>query len=414
MKNLKLETRNTDIMKHFLSLIILFTGVSTFAQNIDDNKVQFSYIQLPSHPLGNGVTNYSIVINNNFDQANEDSLSLYQMKYDQLNAAYEAGMIAWRDQKNTIDRNHLVAMANWEKQINAGTAAAQPIKPPYPAQPETVDLPLPLTHSDFSDDIITNTINVQGLQKGTGGATVTIDVNPIKNFRVIETKKGEGAAIKYYYSVQYEMPIGLKIESPSKGVVLQTILMAGLQTQDLNNYASKYEYELWLLDNRDKMWEDIQLAARKQIAANVNSELNEKCGYPIKSRGTEVFTVKKFKDHDYNDVYAAYQSAQAGYLMVGNSKDASAPKAKLNEAIKQWETILQESNISDSKSRINDKVTALLYANLAEAYLWLNNFDKAEYYINMAINAGTFKFKNHAQGLQGLLNDRRMRYNANF
>tara|TARA_B100000809_G_C15007138_1_gene483638 strand:+ start:436 stop:654 length:219 start_codon:yes stop_codon:yes gene_type:complete len=43
-----------------------------------------------------------------------------------------------------------------------------------------------------------------------------------------------------------------------------------------------------------------------------------------------------------------------------------------------WETALEESNPGDNKSRINKKITALLYVNLAEAYMWMDDFDIAE------------------------------------
>jgi tetratricopeptide (TPR) repeat protein len=86
----------------------------------------------------------------------------------------------------------------------------------------------------------------------------------------------------------------------------------------------------------------------------------------------------------------------------------------LTEAINVWKKALTESNPGDNKARINDKVTALIFYNIAEAYMWMSNFDEAEQYINKAINAGEMKYKTEAKRLQGVLADQKLRWNANY
>ena len=96
-------------------------------------------------------------------------------------------------------------------------------------------------------------------------------------------------------------------------------------------------------------------------------------------------------------------------------KDVERKKAieKIEKGITIWESALEESNTGDSKSRVNKKVTALLYANLAEAYMWTNDFDSADNYLQKAKVAGVSKYKNFGKKLQGVLNGLKARYEAN-
>ena len=62
---------------------------------------------------------------------------------------------------------------------------------------------------------------------------------------------------------------------------------------------------------------------------------------------------------------------------------------------------------------LTKRVTVLLYANLAEAYMWTNDFDSADNYIQKAQIAGVSKYKSFAKNLQGVLNGLKDRYQAN-
>ena len=121
-------------MKRILLLLAMSALASASAQNISDNKVSFTYIQLPSSPIDNQYTTYDIVLDRGFEMANEDSLSSYALRVDAAVNQYDSEMTVWKESKRTIDRAHLSAMASWEKQVFAGsTSTVQPIKANYPA-----------------------------------------------------------------------------------------------------------------------------------------------------------------------------------------------------------------------------------------------------------------------------------------
>ena len=74
---------------------------------------------------------------------------------------------------------------------------------------------------------------------------------------------------------------------------------------------------------------------------------------------------------------------------------------------------LKESNIKDKKARIDKNVTAAIYCNLAEAYIWLNEFDNAEINANKAIGVGVNKYEKHGRALIPFIRDVKNRFNAN-
>ena len=105
--------------------------------------------------------------------------------------------------------------------------------------------------------------------------------------------------------------------------------------------------------------------------------------------------------------------AKIGYQGFVNDVDKVNAKENIFKAIEIWEKQLEQSDLSNNKSRINKKSTALLFANLAEAYLWVDQFDKAGLFINKAITLGVFKYKNHCKKLQDKMGNLKLRYQAN-
>lgn len=402
-------------MKKGLLFVLSGVFVAANAQNLTDNKVSFSYVQLPTNPIATQYTQYEIQLVKSFEQSNQDSLTAYQMKLDNANMQYESAMNVWKEQKKNLDRGYLTQMAQWEKAVNGGsTTATQPATPVYPAQPIKTDVPMPLMHEDLPYDQVNNMIAIDGYSKGSGGAKVTLDFKGIGNIKIVETKSGTGTSTKYTFRAEYTLPVEVKVESPSQGVILNTILMNEIKSYPLKDYASKYEFQLWYLDNTTQFWSEMQKHARNVAMTEITNFLNNACGFPTRTWNTEVYTVKSFKDHSYDDLTTAYTTAKQGYDLIYQTRDRKNAHAKLNEAIGIWKKALTESNLSDNKARINDKITAMLFCNIAEAYMWMSNFDEAEQFINKAINSGEMKFKNRAKDLQASLNDMRVRWNANY
>jgi hypothetical protein len=401
-------------MKRLLLPLFIGAGVFSFAQNVTENRVSFNFIQLPTNPIAEEFKTFNVMVERKFEQANEDSLTTFQMKIEAATAQYDAEMAAWREQKRVVQRDYLQKMATWQKSSNAGNAAVKPADPVFPPQPVMNEVEQPHLHSDITDQEVQNAVSLAGFDRGEGGATITVGVMPLSDVKINMTTKGEGAAIKYNYAANYKLPLEVKIETPSQGVIFQTIILNSIRSYNMNSYASQYEFDLWWMDNKLKFWTDLERYARTEALKSVNQTVNDKSGYPVKSSTIEVYTIKKFKDHSYNDLVNAYTAASQGYQAISQSRDRKNGVSKLNEAITIWKQALTESDVNNSKARVNDKVTAMLQCNIAMAYIWLSEYDKAEQYINQAVNSRVGKFKRVAQGYKGYLNERKIRWNTNY
>ena len=401
-------------MKKVLLLVFCLGSLASTAQNIADNKVIFSYVQLPTNPVDPGYTTYSVAVNPTFDAANEDSLNIFAVRQEAATINYDAQMTAWKEQRKSIDRKYLTDMANWEKATNAGTTSPQPQRGQYPPPPIMEEIREPLLHDELTNDFAGRYLNVEGFTVAEGGVVITIDMGPISEMRIVNKKTGSAATTKYQYTCNYKLVATVKVECPARGIVLNTMVGNSVQTHTMNSYASKYEFELWWMDNRTIFWSELQQKARVKLLNQINGELNSTIGFPTKKRTKEVFSVKRHKDHQYTDLTEAYTLCKQGYGLIQNDRDRSGGADKIQDAISMWEKVLGESTPGDKNSRINEKVTAMIYYNLAEAYMWTSDFDQAEMYIDKAINGGSVKFKGMAKSLQKYLPGRKSRWQANY
>ncbi len=399
-------------MKKSLLFIGLLTTASLSAQNVDDQGISFNYIQQPSDPI-KGTDIYNIVVDHSLYQAsNEDSLEAFEMKLNLL----ESQLTAWVEQKKKIDQMHLLEMSKWQKATNAGTILAEPIKQPYPEMPELKEeVSMPLLTEEISEGIVDGKINIEGLTKGEGGAVITLQFSGLTLANIVEKQTGAGATKKYEYYAEYTMPINVKIDAPGQGIIFNENLGQTKKSKLINKYDSKYDFDYWKIDNLADYWKNLQLQEVNSLLGGLNNTINNRCGFPVKNYATEIYTVKKFKDHNYSDLIDAYTQAKSGYDLVYKSISRDEAADKLHKAIAIWESALAEANPVDNKARINDKVTALLNVNLAEAYIWLGEYTRADNYIQKAkiSNAGAGKYKREAGDLEGIMNHLKSRELAN-
>lgn len=402
-------------MKTILTLCLFIGSISVlFAQNIDDNKVNFPYIQLPLQKINPQFKTYEVRTNHAYKNANNDSVIVYNSRKEAAQKAFEFQYNTWLEQKKIIEKNYLAQMAVYEKAVNAGTAATLPTAPVYPSAPLFVPIEKIKLNSEILETDVTNAITLQGFEKGLGGSIATITIHPIRSVKIVETKTGSGAATKYEYKCQYILPIEVSFETPTDGKLFNKILFDNIQNYPMKSYSSKYEYQSWFIDNSEKFFLDLEKEVRKSELIEVNQQLNSEFGFVKTTRSTEIYTIKKYKDYEYSDIVAAFTLTTQAFALVGNDRDRSSAMAKLDLAIAKWKSILEESNTIDEKARVNDKITAMIQCNLAELLVWKADFDQEELYVNLALNSGVFKLKNQAERVQSFYADQKKRWKANY
>lgn len=399
-------------MKKILLFASILLAGASFAQNVDDQKITFNHIQLPSNPI-KGPKVYTIELNHDkYLAANEDSLAAYDAR---LTLA-ESQLVTWIEQKKKVDQAYLLEMDKWQKSVHAGTPTAQPVKPPYPEMPKLKEeLDEPILTTDISEGIVDGAIRLEGFTKGEGGAVIKITFEGLKNATVEKKITGSGTTTKYEYYAKYEMPATLTIEVPGQGIVINENINFGQKSKLINKFDSEYSFEYWRIDNYDQFWKTTQQQELTSMLASMNDLINDKCGFPTKSYATEVYTVKKHKGQDYSDLIDGYTTAKSGYDLIYKDISKADAKKKLGEAISIWENALKESDMNDNKARINEKVTALLYVNIAEAYMWMDEWSAADGYIQKAkiIGVAAGKYKRRAKDLEDYMQYLKDRYTAN-
>jgi len=392
----------------FISLITQFS----WSQNIDDNRISFTFTQFPMVNIEKAFQTYEIRVEHAYEQSNQDSLTLLQTK----KANYEQAFLEYKRRRDAIEINYLRQLSAWQKKENASTdqqnSSPKPKVPIYPTPPDYSKIIAPILNSQFTDANAHQAINIEGFTKGLGGSILTVDIQAIRNIRIVMKKSGSGANTKYKYTCEYQLPISIRFETPTNGIVLQETILQNTQTYKMKNYSSQYDFDIYWLQNKATFYRELENYARKQALSQANILINDQLGFVVKTRSTEIYTVKRFKGYDYSDFNQAHSATVAAFQKVGSDKEHSLAKEALEEALKQWNTILYESTPSDKKARVNKKITAVVRCNIAEILFWLNRFQESRTATNLAENSGVIKAKNHARSAKNFYNDQEKRWFA--
>ncbi|TNE77106.1 MAG: hypothetical protein EP333_01370 [Bacteroidetes bacterium] len=406
--------------RNLLLFIFILGGLNSQAQNINDNKFNFQYTQLPLIKIDDRFTNYEVRIEHGYEIANEDSTNQFNARKQAQQSSYEMMLTRYQFVRDSLDRDYLRQLSTWEISTNNGvmgpnnTPLAKPNPPIYPEPPYLMPIQEPFLHSQLDENAAKQQFNVEGFKQGMGGFIITVTVHPIQFMPVQSEKKGSGASTKYTYRLPYILPLSVKIESPTQGTLLEENLFQQMSYFNLPDQKSMYDHELYMMDSKATVYRQVETSARAQVVSQLNNYLNDQIGYPVKTRYIELYSVKKYKDYEYSDVTNAYTEAMQALSLIKNSKDWSAARTKIDKALASIEKILQESDINDGKARINDKVTAVLQCNKVELLIWKAAFDAADMEMNLILNSGEGKAKRHIQGQQGFYADLKKRYKANY
>ncbi|MDB2526343.1 hypothetical protein N9X53_06625 [Mariniblastus sp.] len=384
-------------MKKLIYFTCLFCLPVT-AQNIDDNFVTFNYTQLPLTSVEEGLRSYRFEVVTDVEGANMDSTSTYQIRLDNAVSLYQKRMETW-----------LSKMSLLQQQENS-SGLSQSMN--YPTKP-SLDLVLkPIQHS-VSTNATASGIKISGFNEGADGLLVKYTLLPLKNMKFSYSKKGEGANTKYDYKCSYTLHAKMEVTDPSNTVLFEKIV-GGTQIKSLGKYKSTYDFAKWYMNNRASFYSQIESEGRKAAVSGSAGALDSQFGYINKSRKAEIYSVKKYKDYDYTDVILAFDQTSEALIQIEGSRDRSEAMDALDNAREMWLTILEESNLQNKKERINAKISAMIWCNLAEIAVWMADFNEADNQVSKTMNSGVFKAKSHIKGEKSFYADQKTRWNANF
>ena len=384
-------------MKKIMVLACLISLQAT-GQNIDDNFVNFNYTQLPLISVDESLRSYRFEVVTDVEGANMDSTATYQIRLDNAVSIYQKRMDTWLSKMSLI-----------QQQENA-TGASQSAN--YPPKPSLELVVKPVQHT-VTTNASAEGIKISGFNEGDNGLLIRYTLLPIKNVKFSYSKKGEAANTKYDYKCSYMLQAKMEVIDPNNTVLFEK-MVGRAKTKGLGKYKSTYDFAKWYMNNRETFYAQIESEGRKAAIAGSGSALDNQFGYINKNRKAEIYSVKKYKDYDYTDVVMAYNQTTEALLKVGNDRDRSGAMDDLEEAREMWLKILEESNLQNKKERINAKISAMIWCNLAEIAVWMADFNEADNQVSKTMNSGIMKAKSHIKGEKSFYADQKNRWNANF
>ncbi|MEE3145463.1 MAG: hypothetical protein VX280_04775 [Bacteroidota bacterium] len=384
-------------MKKIMVLACLIS-LQVTGQNIDDNFVNFNYTQLPLISVDESLRSYRFEVVTDVEGANMDSTTTYQIRLDNAVSIYQKRMDTWLSKMSLI-----------QQQENA-TGTSQSAN--YPPKPSLELVVKPVQHT-VTTNASAEGIKISGFNEGDNGLLVRYTLLPIKNVKFSYSKKGEAANTKYDYKCSYMLQAKMEVIDPNNTVLFEK-MVGRAKTKGLGKYKSTYDFAKWYMNNRETFYAQIESEGRKAAIAGSGVALDNQFGYINKSRKAEIYSVKKYKDYDYTDVIMAYNQTTEALLKVGNDRDRSGAMDDLEEAREMWLKILEESNLQNKKERINAKISAVIWCNLAEIAIWMADFNEADNQVSKTMNSGIMKAKSHIKGEKSFYADQKNRWNANF
>ncbi len=384
-------------MKKIMVLACLIS-LQVTGQNIDDNFVNFNYTQLPLISVDESLRSYRFEVVTDVEGANMDSTATYQIRLDNAVSIYQKRMDTWLSKMSLI-----------QQQENA-TGASQSAN--YPPKPSLELVVKPVQHT-VTTNASAEGIKISGFNEGDNGLLVRYTLLPIKNVKFSYSKKGEAANTKYDYKCSYMLQAKMEVIDPNNTVLFEK-MVGRAKTKGLGKYKSTYDFAKWYMNNRETFYAQIESEGRKAAIAGSGSALDNQFGYINKNRKAEIYSVKKYKDYDYTDVVMAYNQTTEALLKVGNDRDRSGAMDDLEEAREMWLKILEESNLQNKKERINAKISAMIWCNLAEIAVWMADFNEVDNQVSKTMNSGIMKAKSHIKGEKSFYADQKNRWNANF
>lgn len=385
-------------MKYFTLALAALTFVTVNAQNVQRESVQVEYISRPSEPLPADVTTYNVVVNQSYRDQYEDELAQWEIDTQLAQETYEAEMEAYNS-KGTGAKILERALLDEKK--------PQLVLPSKPVQNERL----------FEPGIISSKVDLQGMTRTEGGATVTIEIqyfegsSPEDGQQEIKDKEGN-VSYKYYRTMKYRQPVRYTMQLPDGSVVVDEVLTSSedFTTHMSNKYTSKSAL--------NKAWNQTAVNSRlSQMSVEagmlaINNILNDRFCFAKKTRPMTIYHAKTKKKVDYTDLNnAALDMEMAMEKYIDKPEEAAEG---IRACVAVWAAALAEADFDNKKARINRKMAGLLYLNLINANIWLEDYDRVDVLFDEMRRLDTKKSaEGTADGLDSFSEDQRRRKEIN-
>ncbi len=325
-------------MKNILLLTLAFAGTfGASAQKTDKTKIDFEVEMLPLEIISKE-KKFDVIIE--YD---------YKAKTEAANAEVQANKDAAAKEKEDYEKKSLgQKMANkvlLGESKPSGKFSNQNFIPTI-----------------FPEDGVRGSINIPGYTKATGAkGTVSvmffelsfsldqtqtkITYYPLKIVLTVTNDKGE-------VSFQGDLPSN----------ITAIVYTATSSTALGNSYLSTLK--------------GCETDAKNQAIKNLNEYLKHNYGFNLLKDERPFFDVKD-KKMTYPEYHEAFEKVKTAFIYCNVASKQADMVTKLKESITIWENSLKELDKNNKDARINADIAAATYLNIAEASIWIKDFDKS-------------------------------------
>lgn len=431
--NFGIEHQSQSMKTATILTALLVTAATSFAQKVEEQPVEFNYTQLPETPLDASITGYQGIIAQSHEGRVADMRAQVEADQQQAEYDYQQAMAQYNAARAEVDREYEEAMAVYNSKSagdkileSAFLNQEKPLRKPYPYAPRKRVVDAPYYPKVYGSGSLATYASIVGMKKNTGNdviITITMDGFELggvsdgsQPHKVKNSKTGvETTTYTFWKSVSHKHGMAIRVEAPGQGIIMDEYVEAfgNFRTSKTNTFRSKGELDRYWYDNQNaflnKLDDDITMAQLKQV----KNILDNRYGFLLHERKTIVRTVKP-KKFDYSDMQSAYEDALVGYNNIERGgMEKTEAKASLSKSCATWESVIAEYDPNAKKARVTEKVAIATRLNLIEAYIFMDDYDKAKMHHNKLIAMGNKKVKRQADALQNFLEDQKQRYLAN-
>ena len=273
-------------------------------------------------------------------------------------------------------------------------------------------------YRSYTEGELSRHINLHGFEKTMGKANLVVlfEINglniereDIESYTKTEKKKGvERTVTKYQYEVEYTLPISMKVMDASGRVLLTEVLRRANQKSRISTLHHNSEDELrayWRKNRHNKIGDNENSDILGALSRANGILLSQYCHTPITKKVK--ISVPDKKNCDYENYKNAHQHTQKGFQLLSGQKYEEA-KPIMEQAIDLWKTELKRAEAE--KKCFKKKTIYYTYLNISNAYLWQNDLQKANEYLQEATKHKTGIKSNQTRRL---IEDQHKRFKAN-
>ncbi len=238
--------------------------------------------------------------------------------------------------------------------------------------------------------------------------------NDVKfNQEEIKTKVDDKEVTKILYSFEASSMIFCDLNMKYRsGAGIEALTYSGekfMTTYKSSQYQTMDEAKKDYNKNKGAIIDKNNKGALNKVLSSIKSRLDNNYAY-YRAFETAIISTGKSRKYDYSDLDATLEKFKTAANAYNKEKYSDYNKIAI-ECINEWNGILKEYDPDDKKARISSKNADNIYFNIAQAYLYMDEFEKALDYTNKGISINSDYIK---RMFISTINDREQRFKKNI